>query len=623
MDRNSSDQEKETNAAKHGGQRASIMSYENPSSPISSSRDSISTASDHEQDHYSRDLPDKTLTPHLSRASSTSAVGGVIPTSLARTRTNKSTATNATTDPAFEIDFEEDEKGNPMTWPLWYKGLIIAAMSYSTTCVVLYSTSYTSAIPGLIDDWGISRNTGILGVTTYLIGMACGSVVLAPLSEMYGRRPVYIIALGLFVVFVLPCALAQNIATILVCRFIGAFCAAAMISNAPGTVNDISDEEHRALAFSLWSLGPMQGPVWGPICGGFVFQYMGWRWTNWIVMIVSAAAWILVMLIPETYAPAILRSRATRRRKESGDERYWSRYDDKQAFLPLLKINLSRPFQMTFTEPILIFWDLYIALVYGILYLCFVAYPIIFNDLRGWSPGIGGLAFLGIGVGGFIAILAEPIIRKLINAHKPDPETGRPPPEASVSIICVGAVLLPIGQIWFSWTGTPENHWILPILAGVPFGAGNCIIFIYGSNYLVHSYGIYAASALAGNAVLRSILGATLPLAGPSMYAALGPHWAGTLLGLLEAVCIPIPFIFYRYGWKIRQKSKLIRSMQEDKTRIEAKRARAAEKAAARGRQEAEAGAGMETGVAAAEEVVAEERVIEVDLEKGVSGKKV
>jgi MFS family permease len=349
-----------------------------------------------------------------------------------------------------------------------------------------------------------------------------------------------------------------------------------------------------------------------------VFQYLGWRWTNWIVVIVSGVAFISIILIPETYAPAILRARAAKRRKETDDDRYWSRYDDKQAFLPLLKVNLSRPFIMTFTEPILIFWDLYIALVYGILYLCFVAYPIIFTELRGWSPGISGLAFVGIGVGSLIVIAAEPLIRKMINAHKPDPETGRPPPEAGVSIICIGAVLLPIGQIWFSWTGTPEHHWILPILAGIPFGAGNCSIFIYGSNYLVHSYGIYAASALAGNAVLRSVLGATLPLAGPSLYASLGPHWAGTLLGLLEAVCIPIPIIFYVYGYRIRQKSALIRTMQEDKTKFENKRARAAERSMARTEAEAEAGAGMETGAAVAEEVV-EEKSLGMDLEKGVT----
>ena len=246
--------------------------------------------------------------------------------------------------------------------------------------------------------------------------------------------------------------------------------------------------------------------------------------------------------------------------------------------------------------------------MYGILYLCFVAYPIVFGELRGWSPGLQGLAFCGIGVGSLITIISEPLIRKMINAHAPDPETGKPPPEAMVSVVCIASILIPVGEIWFSWTCTPNVHWILPILAGIPFGAGNAGIFIYASNYLVHSYGIYAASALAGNAVLRSILGATLPLAGPTIYASLGPHWAGTLLGLLEVICIPIPFVFYRYGSKIRMKSGLIRSMQEDKDRQERKRLRAEDKArlAAEKRAEAEVGVGpgMEGAAAAVEEEV-------------------
>jgi hypothetical protein len=189
---------------------------------------------------------------------------------------------------------------------------------------------------------------------------------------------------------------------------------------------------------------------------------------------------------------------------------------------------------MTVTEPICIFWDLYIALIYGILYLCFVAYPIVFTDLRGWSPGFTGLSFCGIGVGSMITIVAEPLIRRWINSHKHDPETDAPPPEAMVCVVCLAAILIPAGEIIFAWTCTPNVHWIAPILAGIPFGAGNAAVFIYASNYLVSSYDIYAASALAGNAVLRSIMGATLPLAGPSMYRTLGANWAGTLLGLLE-----------------------------------------------------------------------------------------
>ena len=326
--------------------RVSHMSIEDPMSPGSNSSDSIYEDSEHE---YDADFNENYLRPQMSRSSSTNAVGGVVPT-LERNLTKSSTITNS--DPAFEIDFEEDAQDNPQDWPLWYKGIILAVMSYSTTAVVLFSTSYTSAIPGLESAFGISDSVGILGVTTYLIGMAAGSVILAPLSEMYGRRPIYVGALGLFVVFVIPCAVAKNIETILILRFFGAFCAAAMISNAPGSVNDIVDEEHRALAFSIWSMGPMNGPVLGPVIGGFVFEYLGWRWTYWVVVIGASVAWVGVSLIHETYAPAILRRRAKKKRKETDDDRWWCRYDDKREFWPLLRINLARPFTMTVTEPI-------------------------------------------------------------------------------------------------------------------------------------------------------------------------------------------------------------------------------------------------------------------------------
>jgi hypothetical protein len=209
-----------------------------------------------------------------------------------------------------------------------------------------------------------------------------------------------------------------------------------------------------------------------------------------------------------------------------------------------------------------IFWDSYIAIVYAILYLCFVAYPIAFQQQRGWSPGIGGLSFIGIGTGVLISIALEPFFRKVINLHRKDPETGTIPPEAMVSIVCLGATLLPIGQIWLSWTCSPRVHWIVPILAGVPFGAGNACVFIYANNYMARSYGTYAASALAGNMFLRSIMGACLPLAGPSMYETLGLDWAGTLLGIVEVVCIFIPVVFYLYGDRIRKASPMIEDMQ-------------------------------------------------------------
>lgn len=176
-------------------------------------------------------------------------------------------------------------------------------------------------------------------------------------------------------------------------------------------------------------------------------------------------------------------------------------------------------------------------------------------------------------------ICAEPFIRRMINSHKPEAGTDQPPPEAAMSIVCIAAVLCPIGELWFAWSCVPASiHWAIPIAAGIPFGAGNTAVFIYASNYLVHSYGIYAASAMAGNSLVRSLLGGTLPLAGPALYQTLGANWAGTLLGMLEIIIIPIPFVFYRYGGKIRMRSALIRSLREDEERAEKKRAQGRER---------------------------------------------
>ena len=97
------------------------------------------------------------------------------------------------------------------------------------------------------------------------------------------------------------------------------------------------------------------------------------------------------------------------------------------------------------------FWNVYISLVYGVLYLCFVAYPIVFTELRGWSIGISGLAFTGIGVGTLAAICSASLFRKMINAHKKD-ENGDVPPEAMMSAVCIGAICIPLGELWFAWS---------------------------------------------------------------------------------------------------------------------------------------------------------------------------
>lgn len=252
----------------------------------------------------------------------------------------------------YEVFWEVDDHENPRLWPLWYKGVCVVTMSLGATVVSLFSTLYTSGIPGLEDEFHISKIVGLFGVFTYLMGMAFGTIFFAPLSEIIGRRPVYLFSMSIFLLLVLPSALARHIEAILVSRFFGGFFGSAIMGNSPASVNDIISDRHRAMAFGIWSIGPTNGPVYGPIIGGFVFQYLGWRWTNWIVLIIGGAVLVIMFFIKETYGPVILQMRAAKLRKQTGHSRWWTRYDSGEALSGRLKTGFIRPFVMLLTEPI-------------------------------------------------------------------------------------------------------------------------------------------------------------------------------------------------------------------------------------------------------------------------------
>lgn len=254
--------------------------------------------------------------------------------------------------PGFFVDWKSGHTEDPKNWPVWYKIWTVFVMSFGATVVSLYSTSYTPSLPGIEAEFHISKLVGLLGVTTYLMGMAAGSLIVAPMSEIFGRRPVYIVAMSFFTLLVIPCALAHNIEAILIGRFLSAFCGSAMMANSAGSVNDVVFPQYLALAYSAWGIGPINGPVLGPILGGFVFQYLGWRWNNWLVMILGFAALVMLVLVKETYGPAILRKSARQLRSKTGDHRWWSAYDETASFGRVLKTNVARPLVMMTTEPI-------------------------------------------------------------------------------------------------------------------------------------------------------------------------------------------------------------------------------------------------------------------------------
>jgi MFS family permease len=380
----------------------------------------------------------------------------------------------------------------------------------------------------------------------------------APLSEVYGRRNIFIISYFFLTLWQAVTCASQTVAQILVFRFLAGFFGSSPLANAGGVISDVLDANQRGLGMALFAAAPFLGPALGPITGGFLGLTSGWRWVEGFLAIFCGAVLLLLALFnAESYAPMLLRKRADTLSKATGKV-YRFRADAKQPLRlkVLFKTSLLRPWKFLIYEPIVIILTIYTALIYGILYLNFAAYPIVFQLGHGWNTGVGGLAFLGILVGTVLSVLISVVYinpRYLKTAKK---RGGRATPEDRLPPAIWAGVLIVIGLAGFAATDSPNVHWIAPIMFGIPFGTGVIIVFLAVLGYLVDSYTVYAASVLAANSVLRSLFGAAFPLFTTQMYDALGLHWAAALPGFIALAMIPFTVMFYKYGAQIRAKCK-------------------------------------------------------------------
>ncbi|KJA27247.1 hypothetical protein HYPSUDRAFT_198515 [Hypholoma sublateritium FD-334 SS-4] len=469
------------------------------------------------------------------------------------------------TDP-YIVDWDLNDPEDPYNWSKTKKWIITMQLALCTWTVSFGSSSYSGGLKQTAQDLGISFEAAILGTSLYVLGFALGPLIFASMGEasthlMFGRRIVFLVTLSLYTIFQVQGALSYNLATLLSCRLLTGIFGSSPLTNAGGAVSDIWSFRERGLASAIYATIPFLGPVIGPIVGGFVVEdpRLGWHFTFWLMFIFSALTFITgYFLTPETYAPVLLRWRAERLFKASGEQVHFVSVhyqNQSKSHGQVLRNNFSRPFVFLVTEPIVLFLAIYISIVYGTLFSLFSGFPIVFENHRHFTTGQGGLAFLGIGLGIILGISSQSIQDRLYWKSMDASETGRAPPEARLHMAIIGAILVPIGLWWFAWTSSPTVPWIVPILAGVPFGVGVAQIMQSLTTYLMDTYGIYFASAIAATVVLRCTCGAVFPLLAPYMFSALGDQWAMSVFAALSSVCMPIPLLFFKYGWWIRKRS--------------------------------------------------------------------
>lgn len=255
----------------------------------------------------------------------------------------------------------------------------------------------------------------------------------------------------------------------------------------------------------------------------------------------------------ETSAPVILERKAEQLRKETGNLKLRSKLASDLSATDLFKFSIVRPTRMLTRSPICFALSVYMAITYSYLYIMFTTFTAVFKNQYHWHGGVLGLSFAGLGFGSLIGqfvytYFGNKFTRKHIAA-------GDFQPEHRLYLMCVGGFFLPIGFFWYGWSAQLGAHWIVPLIATGIIGFGLIMTFMPASTYLVDVFTVHAASAMAASVVLRSLSGALIPLSSSKMYDAMGYGWGNSLLGFASIALIPIPFLFIRYGEKIRARS--------------------------------------------------------------------
>ncbi|KAJ9651945.1 hypothetical protein H2198_008808 [Neophaeococcomyces mojaviensis] len=461
---------------------------------------------------------------------------------------------SADSDPNIITWSSPDDPENPMNWPSKLKLTNVVLVSTWTLLTPLASSMVAPGTLDILEDFHSSSITmGAFIVSIFILGYAVGPLVIAPMSELYGRLPVYHTMNVLFVIWTLACAFAPNLSALLVFRFFEGVAGVTPLTIGSGTIADLIPANERGKFMAFYSIGPLLGPVIGPIAGAYLNQAEGWRWIFRVLTIASGIMTGLTFLtMKESYAPVVLRRKVQRMQKETGNMNLRSKMDSGLSSKQVFFRAIVRPTKMLLFSPIVSLLSLYMAIVYGYLYLLFTTITGLFEQVYGFSQGSAGLAFLGIGVGMLLGLVIFGATSDKVVTYLTNKNGGERKPEYRLPHMMIGAALVPIGLFWYGWSAQERVHYIMPIIGTGFVGSGLLATFMPIGTYLVDAFTIYAASAMAANTVLRSLLGAFLPLAGPQMYRTLGLGWGNSLLAFIAVALWPVSLGFYIYGERIR-----------------------------------------------------------------------
>lgn len=509
--------------------------------------------------------------------------------------------TDPRTDESFLIRFSTPfDHENPKDWPVARKWIITTVLSATGFNRVLVSTIIAPALSTISQELDMTSTESFMSLSVYLLATAFGPLVMGPLSEIYGRKPVLHASNIWFLVWNLICGFSNSKQMLIASRFLAGFGASAIFALANGVLADTWRPEQRGRSLGIYVIIPMLGAAvgmyldtvlkpycvkkyllmihcqLGPIIGGFIAARTTWRWMFWSTSGFQALATLISMIaFRETYEPKILNARANKKRQETGDNRYHTATGHANATKKwILGRALIRPIHLLACHPIIQVSSIIAAFYYGVLYIVLSTFSDMWTKQYGMSVEISGLHYIAVALG---EVTGSQICAKLMDKlyhvlkgrytlknrgpdHSQECNSGTGhTPESRMPCIIPGALFGPLGLFMYGWAAQYQLHWIVVDIGIFIAMLSMPITSMTMQAYIMEAYPEHTSSAGAAQQFLKSLTAFLFPLFAPALYATLGYGWGNSTIAFIGLLFgLPAPLIIWMYGARLRMRSRKV-----------------------------------------------------------------